>query len=47
MNRKELPYKIWKAAWLHFGDNKALIQCGNGIHPANEKCLNCFCEARA
>lgn len=32
---------IWHKAWIHFKDEK-LIQCGNGLHPENELCTNCY-----
>ena len=36
-----MELNFWHEAWVHFKDVK-LIQCGNGLHPENQWCANCY-----
>jgi len=38
---KELSPELWYHAWLHW-EGRKLKQCGDGVHPAEEMCANCF-----
>lgn len=33
--------EIWEWAWRYFNDAR-LIECGDGLHPTNELCANCY-----
>ena len=33
--------EMWEQAWHYFKD-APIIQCGNGLHPTDEQCVNCY-----